>query len=274
MTETVNEQSTTESVENLPALPPLLAANYDVLVQLSHDASSIARRIKAQGNEAQLIADVLETSDDEKVQKFNAWVEQLENQRKQAEDQIAQYIRETLLPKNDDVLDVDKATVEYKTKRKNYQDLLGALRGVVEPADFASLEKRLPEMESLGRKSGGGSTGTGIKRTRIDEILVKSVNAPDSEYKPVTKDVKDPKTQTVEKKTSFGILSEYLSKLTGNDIDQALLREHADAEAGTSDWKSLNGKPFTFAFRASDEHNLMIRVTPRPAPSSQKNDES
>lgn len=231
-------------------------ASVVVLTELISQANQAAAVVKAQQNRNAVIADVIESSDDETVQAYRAKVEEAEATMLKWENQITQYVTEHLLPKGDEN-DVEAAQETYKEKNaaiKSFKATLANLPGGNEELD------KLPELNSLGRGSGG--TGTGAKRPRVEQIQVKLHDAENwTNVSATQKDAKNP--GATKEVVSLTVLAQKLrGEPYGIETSAKELREHAEGEAGdSSTWGDLNGKPFTFALSKGDKH-VMVRVTP------------
>lgn len=255
--------ATENTVQAEQPMNPVFEANKAVLADLAQKATELARQIKAQGNVEETVSDILKDSEDEQLVKFREYRDKLESQLYDLEEQAKTYVRENLLPKDADQLDVKAATEQYKVYNKQFKDLVGALSNLNLPGteDFVN---SITKPEPL-RGSGTSNSQTGIVRKRIDRIRVKPVNAPDNEYQEAgVKTVKnDDGTET--QKFSLGNLVEWFRKEGGGKVDANVLREHADAAANTTEWVSLNGKPFEFNVAVPDtDKSYMVEITPRP----------
>src|ERR1043165_2069659 len=111
MTETVN---TTQAPTSDP-YTQARDATAAILQQLITDANSAAAVVKAAANQKALIADVIETSDDEKVAEFRDFMDKAQAAILKAEQGIEAYVKENLMPKGDEN-DVESARETYKEK--------------------------------------------------------------------------------------------------------------------------------------------------------------
>jgi hypothetical protein len=254
-----------------PALDPfeqMKTAAATVLTSLIGEANQAQAVVKSAQNENGVIADLIETSDDDMVVAYRAKVEEAEAAMLDWEKKITEHIKANLLPKGEKV-DVEGATATYKEKVAAIKQFRGTLLAIPGGEEIA---KTLPELKSLGRGGVAGATGT--KRPRVDTLEVRLHDS--DEWTSVSSTVKDPKaeggTKTV---VSFSVLAQKLKGEPYNvNLSATELREHAEGEAGdSSTWGERNGKPFTFAVSRDDKH-LMVRVTPEAKGSTTANDES
>jgi hypothetical protein len=235
-----------------------ISASRTMVEGLIARANEAATAVRSVQNQSSAVSDLLKESDDERLVKFRQQLEKLDATRAQWVSE-AEAIAKTLLPQ-DDTVNVDEKTAEYKEAKAAAKALVDALK--ILGGDDAV--KDLPELLSLGR---GGTAGvTGIKRPRVDRIRLR--NAQDdataySEVKHVAK--QDDGTEKVT--VSFSVLAQKIKSEYGEKVDANTLREHAEGVAGEYDtWASRNGEPFEFAVSVGDDENrkhLMVEVTPQ-----------
>lgn len=233
-----------------------------VLRQLIAEANESAKVVKAAQNQNAVIADVIESSDDDQVVKFRDFMEQLEAKRTEAENAITEYVKANLLPKGEEN-DLEGATANYKEKKAAIKSFVDALKVLPGGEDAV---KDLPELQSLGR-GGGNVGGTGTKRPRVEEIYVRLHDSAD--WKRVYATQKDPKNEGATREvTNFTVAAQKLKgEPFGVEVSAKELRELAEAEAGdSSEWSNREGKPFEFAVTRGDDENrkhVLVKVVPQ-----------
>lgn len=238
-----------------PAANPmqqLIDVNRGVYSQTVEEANKVATQYKAQGNVEETVADLINTSDDEKLVAYRKFRDETNERLLAAQTQVEQYTRENLLPKSEDALTPE----QLKTNYTELRDQVKAISTVLKTFGGEDALKDLPDLLSIGRSGNAGSQ-SGVRRPRVSRILL--ANAKDADNKAeVFSNVKQ-KDGTVEKVVRMGILAQKLN------VEPSDLIEAADAAAGTKEWSTLNGKPFSFAYATGDAENgenWIIEVTP------------
>ena len=226
------------------------------VVPLIETANETATRVQNADNVSALVHEVRDKveTQDANILAYREWLDAANNEILNRQKQVEEYIIENNLVDTEPV-DVDAETTKYKT----IADQVKAFRKVLEqiPGGKEAAES-LPTMISLSGRGGGGATGP---RPRIQNIQVDGED--------VFRNVKQ-KYETYKRESNFTTLSLFLKKtFKGSDVQVKELQEAAFAAAGTNDFNSLNGKPFSFAFTVNygteaepQSKNIMVEVTP------------
>lgn len=254
----------TEQTAQAPVQPTMVdpweqakQATVAILTQLISEANEAARVVKASANQKAVIADVIETSDDETIASYREKLEQAQNAMLQWENQITEYVKANLLPKGEEN-DVESATATYKEKAAAIKGFVGTMKTLNGGEEAL---KSLPELSSLGR---GGGSATGVKRPRISELFIKPATASADSYSEVYAEQKNPKTQEVRRVSNFSVLAQKLKgapynlNLTARDI-----LEHAEGVAGPAEtWSDRDGNPFSFVISPENGEHVEVKVVP------------
>lgn len=157
----------------------------------------------ATGDRSKAVHDLRESSDDAKVVKFRAWLDDLDKRREKAISEIDAYISENLMPRSDlsetDAEALKASLAESRKEIKNGMDYFLSLPAVKSVENAALL---LPEVKGA-RKGVSKGTGTGAPKPRVKAVYVDGTL--------VSHDVtKEGKTET---KSSFTDAVKYLSDL-------------------------------------------------------------
>lgn len=192
---------------------------------------------------------------DENILKFRAFLEEIDRKREEAVAQIDAYIAANLMPKADGNFDEEATRKALAEIREEIRAAKVLLKG--DEAD-------LPEQKNL-RGTGGGGSGTGGRRPRVDSIQVRVAGT--DEWTDVYKDQEDKnKPGTTRRVTNFTLAAQAVAKFAGRGtkVEVSDLQAAAFSAAGTDDLSTLSGKPFSFVFTAG-EKNVEVMVTPRSA---------
>lgn len=255
-------ENTTQDAPQAPVTPvdpweQAKQATVAILNQLITEANDAARVVKSAANQKAVIADVIETSDDEQVAAYRENVEKAEAALLKWEEQITEYVKANLLPKGEEN-NVEAATATYKEKAAAIKGFVGTMKTLNGGEEAL---KDLPQLSSLGRGSG---SQTGVKRPRISELYIKPATAAATEYNEVFAEQKNPKTQEIRRVSNFSVLAQKLKgapynlNLTARDI-----LEHAEGVAGPAEsWADRDGNPFTFVISPENGEHVEVKVVP------------
>lgn len=269
MTESMTTEATSQPVE-LPEIPaayqPMVDLNKQMLADWANNANDLVRAVNAQQNVETTIQDTIDNSEDETLVKYRAYIEEQEAQMQAAYNQIRDYVKAELLPADTDAIDPTEALAQWKELKDSYEGLKKVM------VKFPGFDEKLvdaitadvPTIESMGRHRGSGKGESGIRRPRVARIRYRVQGTTDWTESFVEKTVKGVTTREI----GFTPLGANLRKEFGK-VDNGQLRMEADEAAGTTEWVSLKGKPFTFYVaipRKGDEENnviVEIEVTPK-----------
>jgi hypothetical protein len=228
--------------------------------ELARSANQIVTQINAVTNVGKLVFEIRDTSDDQNVVDYRAFIADLEDQMSKAEATIEAYIKSALLPKSDETIDIDALKATHKelvAKANALTQSMATLGGAAEGDEV------IPINTLSGRKSSTSESQTAQWRPRVELITVASVS--NTEAKVQASIGKTQSDGTVTYTHNFSAAIAFLNKeYKGNGLTVQDLQDAAKAEAKTSDLNSLQGKPFSFviSLKDKDSTNLMVEVTP------------
>jgi len=254
MSETTVETPETDTVV-IPDSPLVVAgrAEYELLAT---QANNLFVKVQNVENVNATIAEIRNTSEDERIVAFREWKEKVEAALLAKELEVDHIIKAEFI--ESEPVDIDAVKAAHK-------ELVGkakALRTVLTQFAGEAAIHKLPELKSLSGRAVSAGAGTGSKRPRLQSVTVKGV--------PVfsTKKEEDGTTTQV---ASFTVLAQWLSakERGGIKVEPKTLQEAAFAAAGTDDLSTLAGRPVSFAVTVGEGDNLVthsdIVVTPRAA---------
>jgi hypothetical protein len=220
------------------------------IANLTASANETGTRIANAGNEAVLVQEVRENSDDPKLVELRAWRDAALAEIAKKEEQADRYIRKAGMV-NLEPVDVDAETLKYKelaTAVKDLRKAVVSLPGVTDEV-LADSPALVPLPGQRGPRQG---SGTGTSRPRIAQVFVNGEEI----YQ--TKKVKQQQAdgsviEVDEKVANFTVLAAQISKLADVKVDVKDLHEAAFSAAKTRDLSSLNGTPVEFSFNAGKD---------------------
>lgn len=204
------------------------------------------------GDTSKAVHELRNSSDDDEVKKFRAWLEKVDAQREAAVTKIDKYISENLLPKADmseEQIEAEKSALkDLRGEIKAGETYFLALPGVKPLGENAAL--LVPKVAGA-RKSVAKGTGTGGPKPRVTGVYV------DGELQSHDVDGKQKSTFT----DAVKFLSEkHKTKVETKDIHAAWF---AAANVTPEDWASAPDKT-EFVFSVTDKdgkshnHNFLI----------------
>lgn len=244
----------------------LVAVAGATLTAQVNQANDIVQKIHAATADiGNLIADIRddENTTDEFLKNFQEWHEKAKAQIQDRIDQASKYVEENLLPKREEV-DVDALKAQYRELKASID---GGLKFLA-PLGFDAEKAGIPALKTLrgGTVSGGGATG--IRRPRVNDILVNGES--------VAKGVKNAKSGKVEQKANFTFAAAYISGKTDTKVETSDLQAAAFAAAKTDDLSTLNGEPFSFHYNVGEGEKMQtfdVKVYPRSNEKSEASNE-
>lgn len=227
--------------------------------QLTEDANSIVRQVTASGDKAagKMISDIRESSEDERVVQFRAYIADLDAKREAAFSKIEDLIKAELLPADTKVLTPD----EQAALKVKYDDLAKRAKS---GADFLSSEDSeeitaamaaAPVLLSWPGKRGGGSA-VGSKKPRLAHA---EINGEPFSVKVTNKD------GVTTEKVSFTAIAQEITKnvkAAGHkdfSVTASDLQKMATETAKTDDLSSVNDVEFVVT---TPDENLTVKVFP------------
>lgn len=228
-------------------LSGLIAASVAFITDATKEANALAERISNAGNVNVLIQEIRENSDDQQLVKFRAFYEAA---MLKINEQIAaadKYIVDAGLV-NVTPVDIEAATAQYKAAALNVKNYTTALKNIPGAADSLVL----PELRALPGAHRGAQGVLG-PRPRITRATIDGT--------PVSATVIDKVTKEAKEVTNMTVVAAALSKLAGTKVEVASIRDAAFAEAGTTDFATLDGKPIGFVLNVN-ETNYSIQLVP------------
>lgn len=225
-------------------LAPLIAA--DAAEKIAA-ANKVAETVQANTvDENKLVHEIRDNREttDENLKKFHAYIDRLDDERFKAVEKVDAYIRDNLMPKRDENVDIDALKKSHDEARKAAKRALDFLRDQFssdEEFEKFCQENNIPALKSVR----GGTTGTGAGTPR-PRIVGGYIDGED-----VSKDGN----------VNFTILAAALAKKSGQDVEVRDLQSAAFEAAGTTDLKSLNGRGFEYSYTVGDK-NYMIKIVP------------
>ena len=224
-----------------PMLDLIVTTATDTIAQ----ANAIAEKIAASRvNVNKMFHDWRDTDEptDERVQKFQAYREDLLNRLEQAEKALREiYVSE--VAETSAMSDED-----YEAAKKEHADLRTKINATVKFLEMqpggAEAAKSLPDVLGIsGRKTGG--TGTGGKRPRLAHATVNGETV-----------------QNDEGNVTFTLLAQHISKAAGEKVGPRDLQEAAFETAGTNDLSTVSEVEFGYSVNGQ---NFTVAVFPRQA---------
>lgn len=266
MTEQSTTEPTTETVEVPGPYREMVALNKQMLTAWANEANEQVRAVKSQENIETTIQDTIDNNDHETLAAYRQYVEEQEAALQAAYDSIRSFVTENLLPKDTDAVDPQAALEVWKEKKQAYDGLVSVM------AKFPGFDKEMvtkllsdvPTIENMGRHRGSkGEGGSGIRRPRVVRIRYREQGTENWTESFTVKG----KGDNAEKVIGFTPLGANLRKAFGK-VDDGQLRMEADQAAGTTEWVSLDGKPFSFYVsipkRDNPEESTLVEVEVTP----------
>lgn len=217
---------------------PLVVAGRAEYENYAAEANKLFSQVEAVENVNATIAEIRNTSTDERIVAFREWKDKADKAILARESEIDAIIKAEMV--SAEPVDVDKVKAAHKELVKKAKDLATVLRNF---AGEAAVHK-LPALKSISGRAVSTSSGSGGKRPRLQSVTV------DGEKVFATVDNKDgTKTEVA----SFTVLAAYINKDNKGciKVEPKDLQEAAFAAAKTDDLSTLAGQPVSFPFTVS-----------------------
>lgn len=250
MSETVAETTDTVVIPD----SPLVTAGRAEYESLAGQANDLFVKVQSAENVNATVAEIRNTSDDERIVAFREWKEKADAAILAKETEIDALIKAEM---------ISQEPIDLEAVKAAHKELVGkakALRTVLTQFAGEAAIHNLPDLKSLSGRAVSAGQGTGGKRPRLQSVTVNGTPV----FSEKTND-DGTKTQVA----SFTVLAAYLSKDAKVKVEPKQLQEAAFAAAKTDDLSTLAGTPVSFSVTVGEGDNLKtypeIVIIPRAA---------